>query len=77
MRSLIRAGVPEPVAIAMSGQKMRTAFGRYNIVGQEDLKEALKKQKSYVSDSSRTHVELARTEEIIRDTGGIITYIST
>jgi integrase len=65
VRNMVRSGIRERVAMAISGHRTRSVFERYNIVSLKDLKEAARKQESYILTKNGYHLVTIDPEEAL------------
>jgi integrase len=55
-RNLSRAGVPEQIAMKITGHKTASMYRRYRIVDERDLREATERLDNYLGDQPTTTI---------------------
>lgn len=69
-RNMLRAGVPQAVAMQITGHKTDSMFRRYSIVSTDDKRDALTKQREFLaskpvkSNAAESRVNTDRTRTI-------------
>ena len=69
VRNMIRAGIPEKVAMAISGHRTRSVFDRYNIVNEADLERAARSMTAYFESEKAKMVTLSVTPPELNEQG--------
>lgn len=63
VRALVRSGIPEQMAMELTGHETCSVFDRYDIVNEEDLKHAVGKLAASREETKKKAAEQARRDQ--------------